>query len=81
MVETDKVTLEIKAPMSGVIQQFLHGLEDTVDVGADLYILDTDAKGDSAPPKTATEAEPTAAAQPKAAPEPPKATPPPPVTP
>ena len=29
---------------------------DTVDVGADFYELDTDAKGGSAPPKAAPQA-------------------------
>jgi len=84
-IETDKVTVDITAPMSGVIQEFFHGEGDTVDVGADFYVLDTDAKGGSAPAKAAPKAEPAAQAPPKAAPAPeaPKAAapPPPPVTP
>lgn len=81
--------MDITAPKSGVITEYFHGEGDTVDVGADFYILDTDAKGGAAaPPKAAPKAEPAAAAPPKAAPEPakaapepPKAAPPPPVTP
>lgn len=88
-IETDKVTVDITAPKSGVIQEYLFGEGDTVDVGADFYVLDTDAKGGSAPPKAAPKAEPAAPAPPKAAPEPAKAAPeppkaaapPPPVTP
>ena len=46
---------------------------DTVDVGADFYVLDTDAKAGSAPPKAAPAATPEPA---KAAPTPtPAATP------
>lgn len=53
---------------------------DTVDVGADFYLLDTDAKGGSAPPKAAAPEPPKAAPEaPKAAtPTPQAATPPPP---
>jgi pyruvate/2-oxoglutarate dehydrogenase complex dihydrolipoamide acyltransferase (E2) component len=46
---------------------------DTVDVGADFYVLDTDAKAGSAPPKAAPQAstpKPAAATQ-----APPKPTP------
>ena len=77
-IETDKVTVDITAPKSGVIQKYLHNEGDTVDVGADFYILDTDAKAGSAsakaaaPPKAAPE---SAQAAPKAAPAPPKPAP------
>ena len=65
------------------------GEGDTVDVGADFYVLDTDAKGGSAPaaPKAEAPKEAPKAAEPaKAAPQPAKAAtppppPPPPVTP
>jgi len=86
-IETDKVTVDITAPMAGVIREFFHGEGDTVEVGADFYVLDSDATGGSAPAKAAPKAEPAAQAPPKAAPalvpEAPKAAapPPPPVTP
>lgn len=89
-IETDKVTVDITAPKSGVIKEYLAAEGDTVDVGADFYILDTDAKAGSAPaaPKAAAPPPPKAEAPPAAAPPPPpKAAaappppPPPPVTP
>jgi len=85
-IETDKVTVDITAPKSGVIKEYMFGEGDTVDVGADFYTLDTDAKGGSAPPAPKAEAPPSKATPepPKAAPQPVKAAtppPPPPVTP
>lgn len=60
-IETDKVTVDITAPKAGVIEKYFAGIGDTVDVGADFYSLDTDAKGSSTPaaPKAATPAAPT----------------------
>jgi len=69
-IETDKVTVDITAPKSGVITEYKFGEGDTVDVGADFYVLDTDAKGGSAPAAPKAETPP-----PKAAPEPAKAAP------
>lgn len=90
-IETDKVTVDITAPKAGVIKEYLADVGDTVDVGADFYVLDTDATaGSAAPAQPATPAAPKAEAPPaqappKAAPEPPKAAAapptPPPVTP
>lgn len=47
-IETDKVTVDITAPKSGVIKEYLAEEGDTVDVGADFYNLDTDATAGSA---------------------------------
>lgn len=72
-IETDKVTVDIQAPVAGVIQEYFAGEGDTVEVGADFYIIDPDATGGSAPaaPKAAAPATPTPAAEaPKAAPTP-----------
>ena len=55
-IETDKVTVDITAPRPGVIKEYFAAVGDTVDVGADFYVLDTDAtSGSAAPaaPKTA----------------------------
>lgn len=52
-IETDKVTVDITSPSAGVIEEYFAAEGDTVDVGADFYKLDTDAKGGSAP-KAAT---------------------------
>ena len=72
-IETDKVTVDITAPQAGVIKEYMAAEGDTVDVGADFYVLDTDAKAGSAPPKAAPAATPEPA---KAAPTPtPSATP------
>lgn len=54
-IETDKVTVDITAPQSGVITEYYAAEGDTVDVGADFYKLDTDAKGSSTPKAAAPE--------------------------
>jgi pyruvate/2-oxoglutarate dehydrogenase complex dihydrolipoamide acyltransferase (E2) component len=59
-IETDKVTVDITAPVAGVIKSYFAAEGDTVEVGADFYELDTDATGGSAAP--ATPAAPKAAA-------------------
>jgi 2-oxoglutarate dehydrogenase E2 component (dihydrolipoamide succinyltransferase) len=70
-IETDKVTVDITAPRAGVIEKYFAGIGDTVDVGADFYSLNTDAKGSSSPAKAAP-ATPAAPAAPAAAPQAPK---------
>lgn len=90
-IETDKVTVDIPSPKAGVIKSYFADVGDTVDVGADFYIIDTDAKagsGAAATPPPKAQAPPaqtppaqappkTPAPAAKAAPPPP----PPPVTP
>jgi pyruvate/2-oxoglutarate dehydrogenase complex dihydrolipoamide acyltransferase (E2) component len=63
-IETDKVTVDIQAPVAGVIQEYFAGEGDTVEVGADFYIIDPDATGGSAraAPKAAEPATPAAEA-------------------
>ena len=58
-IETDKVTVDITAPQSGVITEYFAAEGDTVDVGADFYKLDTDAKGSSTPLSLIHISEPT----------------------
>mmetsp|Transcript_17536 Transcript_17536/g.27311 ORF Transcript_17536/g.27311 Transcript_17536/m.27311 type:complete len:239 (-) Transcript_17536:100-816(-) len=43
LVETDKVTVEIKAETQGIILERFGAVDDTVEVGAPLYAIDTDA--------------------------------------
>lgn len=74
-IETDKVTVDITSPVAGVITQYLAAEGDTVEVGADFFELDTDAKGGSAAPKAAEA--PKAAAAPEAPKAEPASTPPP----
>jgi len=42
LIETDKVTIDIKAEKDGVVVQHLGEMEGVVEVGQGLYILDTD---------------------------------------
>lgn len=85
-IETDKVTVDITAPESGVILEYMADEGDSVDVGADFYKLDTDGKAGaggaaaaaSPPPPPKAEPAPAAAAptpppKPAAAPPPPSA--------
>eukprot|EP00980_Cylindrotheca_fusiformis_P006276 scaffold1340_cov122-Cylindrotheca_fusiformis.AAC.19 len=78
LVETDKVTVDIKAEMDGVLTQQFGEIEDTVEVGANLYELDTEAEATvtasneggeepAAPEKQGKEKEP--AAKPDAKPD------------
>ena len=43
-IETDKVTVDIAAPKAGVIVKYLADVGESVDVGADFYVIDTDGK-------------------------------------
>lgn len=83
VVETDKVSVEIRAEEAGVITQHFAGLEDTIEVGAELFKIDTSAaapaggaaapapKTESTPSPSKTEAAPAATPPPKAAATPP----------
>jgi pyruvate/2-oxoglutarate dehydrogenase complex dihydrolipoamide acyltransferase (E2) component len=42
--------VDITSPDSGVIKKYFAGEGDTVEVGADFYELDTDAKAGTAAP-------------------------------
>lgn len=41
MIETDKVTVDIKAQVDGVLVEQFAKVDDEVEVGADLYMIDT----------------------------------------
>jgi pyruvate/2-oxoglutarate dehydrogenase complex dihydrolipoamide acyltransferase (E2) component len=73
-IETDKVTVDIQAPVAGVIQEYFAAEGDTVEVGADFYKIDPDATGSSTPaaPKAAAPEAPKAEAAPTPAAEAPK---------
>mmetsp|Transcript_577 Transcript_577/g.727 ORF Transcript_577/g.727 Transcript_577/m.727 type:complete len:241 (+) Transcript_577:147-869(+) len=59
LIETDKVTVDIKAEIDGVVTQQFGAIDDTIEVGAQLYEIDTEAEAtvsspvDSAPSETA----------------------------
>ena len=66
-VETDKVTVEVKAPASGTITKWFFAVDDTIEVGADLIEIDLGIGEGSAavaapPPPTAAAAVDEAAA-------------------
>mmetsp|Transcript_24884 Transcript_24884/g.30586 ORF Transcript_24884/g.30586 Transcript_24884/m.30586 type:complete len:229 (+) Transcript_24884:157-843(+) len=71
LVETDKVTIDIKADLDGVIVQCYGEIDETVEVGAKLYEIDTEGTvtvtsksddSDSSDSTTSTDAEEVAAA-------------------
>lgn len=79
VLETDKVSVDIRAPEAGAVVEILGEIDDVVEVGSPLYRMDTDAVKSEAgasdsTPAVETEAAPTAEAE--AAPA--EATPPPP---
>ncbi|GMH99653.1 hypothetical protein TrST_g10806 [Triparma strigata] len=53
LIETDKVTVDLKADMTGVLMQQFAAIDDTVEVGKDLYSLDADAEAIAAAPPAA----------------------------
>jgi len=58
MVETDKVTVDIKAEIDGVVTEHFSAVDDNVEVGADLYKIDTEAEA-SVTAAEASESAPT----------------------
>lgn len=79
VIETDKVMVDIRAPATGVIKKYFFKEGDVIEVNADFFEIDTDAKGGAAPAKqeAAPEAKKAAEKAPakeevKAAPAPPK---------
>lgn len=52
MVETDKVTVDIKAEIDGVITEHFSAVDDNIEVGENLYKIDTDAEASVAAAET-----------------------------
>ncbi|EGZ25131.1 hypothetical protein PHYSODRAFT_540021 [Phytophthora sojae] len=77
IVETDKVSVDVNAPVSGKLTSVLAKLEDVVEVGSPLFVID---KAAPAPAESAAPA-PTTAAAPAATTEKAPASPPKPSTP
>ena len=67
VLETDKVSVEVYAPKAGVVKEYSVNVDDTVAVGQQILVVDTDAAETTAPiavPKVTTppvEAEPVKA--------------------
>src|SRR6476660_7952535 len=59
-VSTDKVDTEIPSPASGVLTKIVVGEDETVEVGAELAVIDGDGGGAAAPaaPAEAVESAP-----------------------
>lgn len=71
LIETDKVTVDIKAEVDGVVTEHYGAVDDTVEVGGDLYQIDTEgeatvtaaeASEEADAPETTTEEDTTASA-------------------
>lgn len=78
VLETDKVSVDVRAQESGIIVEIMGEIDDVVEVGSGLYKIDTDGKasgGTSAP--AAAAAAPAPVAAPTAATPAPSAVPPP----
>ncbi|ROR44783.1 2-oxoglutarate dehydrogenase E2 component (dihydrolipoamide succinyltransferase) [Kitasatospora cineracea] len=80
-VSTDKVDTEIPAPASGILASIKVGEDETVEVGAELAIIDDGSGAPAAAPAPAAEAAPAPAAAPvaeapAAPPRPPRPRPP-----
>lgn len=50
-IETDKVTIPVNSPESGMLKDVFAKVGDTIEVGSDLFKLDTDAKAPTEKPK------------------------------
>lgn len=48
-IETDKIDVEVNAPVAGTIQELLASVDDTVEVGQDLLKIEEGLKPESAP--------------------------------
>jgi len=65
VLETDKVSVDVRAPEAGLLVELLAEVDDVVEVGAPLFRIDTDAKVEAkaaAPEATPEPAAPAAAA-------------------
>ena len=69
VLETDKVSVDVRAPASGVITKTIGDIDDVVVVGTPIMEIDTAAEGDAAA-AAATEAKPAVEATTPAAQEP-----------
>ena len=91
VLETDKVSVDVRASESGKVLEILGEVDDVVEVGSALYRLDTDAAApdgggggaavDAPPAAIAEAAAPVVVVAEAAAPPPPSSPPPPPPTP
>lgn len=70
-ISTDKVDTEVPSPQSGILKKILVPVEETVEVGTPIAIIETDASAAASAPAPAAAPEPTPApAAPAPTPEP-----------
>ena len=62
MVETDKITVDIRSPEAGTLTQLFAKVGDTIEVGSPFFEIDTDGKKADGSAKSAAEAPKTAEA-------------------
>merc|ERR1740124_1611503 len=82
VLETDKVSVDVRATEAGALVEVMGEIDDVVEVGSPLFRIDTDAEGGEPtppPPAAPPAAEETAQAAPASTPAP-SSTPPPPPT-
>lgn len=53
MVETDKITVDIRSPEAGTLTQLFAKVGDTIEVGSPFFEIDTDGKKAAGPAKPA----------------------------
>ena len=71
VIDTDKVSVDVRSDTAGVVQSLSVAVDDEVQVGAEMMTLDTDgAAAPAAAPAAPPAAAPAPAAPPAAAPEP-----------
>merc|ERR1719357_238949 len=71
IIETDKVSIDVRASSGGIIEEYHCGVDDTVEVGAKLVTINPDGKAPAGgAAKPAAEPTPAAAPTPTAAPTP-----------
>lgn len=70
VLETDKVSVDVRAPEGGVIVEILGDIDEVVEVGSPLYRMDTDAQPPDDADVTASESETPAPPSPETSPPP-----------
>mmetsp|Transcript_30110 Transcript_30110/g.45905 ORF Transcript_30110/g.45905 Transcript_30110/m.45905 type:complete len:410 (+) Transcript_30110:124-1353(+) len=67
VLETDKVSVDVRAPEGGAIVEIMGEIDDVVEVGSDLFSLDTDAPPTVKNAEVSPTDEPASVAEPAAA--------------
>ena len=77
VLETDKVSVDVRAQESGIIVEIMGEIDDVVEVGSGLYKIDTDGKASGGTVAPVAAAAPASVGAPAAAPATPSTVPPP----